>query len=154
MRYGWLLPIGLMAGAAGAAGPALSVEKAEFFSDRAVDDEFVQSVATTRIPFEPGISCYRWVLRVKPGKQVVPLREILTLPAPAAHWGGVDGDPESATSLTSDRSVGTTSLLDSIDDGELSNRWCVAEGDPEGAYSIEVHTGDRLLHRFEFTVGR
>ncbi len=44
--------------------------------------------------------------------------------------------------------------MDFIEDGELSNAWCVAEGDPQGAYSISVYTGEKLLHRFDFTVGR
>lgn len=143
----------LLIGAAAPATDLVSVRKADFFYDRPTMGGFIESVATTHIPYEPIMSCYRWVLRVEPQHRLVPLREVFQLPAPAKQWGGVDGDPESPTSVAGDRSGATTQLLDSIEDGELSNSWCVADGDPQGAYTISVFAGEQLLHRFDFTVG-
>ena len=48
----------------------------------------------------------------------------------------------------------TTALSLVPDNGWISHGWCVAEGDPEGAYRIEVSRGDTLLHAFDFQLQR
>jgi hypothetical protein len=101
---------------------------------------------TTRIKYDPGKSCYSWLLRVEPQNAEVAITERFTLPAPATHWG----NPDSNVSV--DRSEASTELNESLDDGVLTNGWCVVEGDPIGKYVIDVFHGGRRLHRFTFEV--
>ena len=39
-----------------------------------------------------------------------------------------------------------------MDDGWVYNTWCVAEGDPERDYSIDVYIIGQFIKRFDFEV--
>lgn len=136
-----------------AAGPLPSIEvtNTRFFAER-IGEEGVVSVESDVIPFDPTNSCYRWEIEHRPQPGVRALRERLVLPAPAASWGGVDGNPDSPTRVAPRRDVAETELILPLNRGSLGSSWCVAEGDPRGPHLIEVFDGSRLLHRFEFSV--
>ena len=104
-------------------------------------------VESSTIPYRPETSCFGWVISVEPAKGEVSLREELRLPAPARSWGTAEG-----ITVHPDRAGATSRLTEDLDDGILSNEWCLSEGDPTGAHQISVYHGDRLLHRFEFTM--
>lgn len=104
---------------------------------------------TTRIPYRPGESCYRWVLQVKPQIRPVTLTEVFELPSAARQW---NTDPLEKTDVSSNKSSATTEFRESLTDGLVTHGWCVAVGDPPGHYKISVFENQKLLHRFEFDV--
>lgn len=135
-----------------AAPPArIEVTGTRFLAQRA-SEAGLETVESNRIAHAPGESCYRWEIDHKPRPGVRALRERLTLPAPAISWGGVDGNPESASKVAKNRDLADTELILPLTTGTIGNGWCVAEGDPRGRYSIEVFDGRRRLKRFDFRV--
>lgn len=104
--------------------------------------------STTLVPLLTG-TCYYWHLRLGKVKGDVAVTEIYTLPEAPADWNlGSD----SAITLSDDQRIATSTLTLVPEDGWIGSGWCVAEGDPEGDYSFEIMSGDRLLQRFEFEV--
>jgi hypothetical protein len=150
-----LIPLAALALSAGAPPSAagVTVTGVEFLSERILGNGQAAVEATRRIPHVPG-SCYRWVIKVAPGTRNVAIREVFALPEPALRWGGADGVPHSRTTVAPDRASAVTRLDETLEDGILTNSWCVAEGDPIGVYRIRVYAGARLLHRFDFRVQR
>ena len=137
-----------------AAAPApITVTDARFFSESVGPDGVAVYVESDVIAYAPEVSCYRWSLAIAPMPGVRTIRERFTLPAPAEQWGGVDRNPESPTRLSAARDAAVTDMIVPLTRGEITNGWCVTEGDPQGPHVIEVLDGARLLHRFEFTVG-
>ena len=136
-----------LAQAATAVAPGqVEVAGTEFFAiDTRTDPPVIVPSAT--IPYRPETSCFGWVIRVAPRKGEARLREELRLPAPAPNWG-----TDAETRVHRDRAGATRLFSDDLSDGMVTSEWCISEGDPAGAHHIEVFSGDRLLHRFEFTV--
>ena len=134
--------------AQGVPAPAASpvVTSARFFALDARSDPPGISESTT-IPYRPQTSCFAWLLEIEPAKGQASIREELRLPSPAPNWGTAEG-----VTVHPDR-AGATSRQDvDLSEGVIANQWCVSEGDPVGAHRISIYSGERLLHRFEFTV--
>src|SRR5687768_15607189 len=107
----------------------IQVLEASFVQQRVVGGR-LDVVPTTRIQYDPGKSCYSWILRVVPQDVSLTLQENFKLPAPATQW---NSDP--ATTIVSNRkSEATTIVPESLEDGILTHGWCVAEGDPTGKH--------------------
>ncbi len=146
-----LLTFALQA-AAPEATPEIRIVRAEFLSELVKPNGMAEIVATNRIPYRPGTSCYRWVIHVEPQQRRISVKEVFKLPASAISWGGVDGVDSSPTQVNEDRTDAITEIDEWIGDGMISHGWCVAAGDPEGVHDIKVFAGDRLLHTFVFSV--
>ena len=102
--------------------------------------------STTLVPLLAG-TCYNWHLRLGKVKGDVDVTEIYTLPAAPETWGLSEG----STIVVSDDKLSATSTLSlTPEDGWIASGWCVSEGDPEGDYTFEIRSGDRLLETFEF----
>ena len=106
-------------------------------------------VSTTRVPYQPGRACYAWTIRVRPEQRLVAIREEFVLPAPAREW---NSDADGTFTVAPDRRSAVSTLAEGLDDGLLTNGWCVADGDPLGAYRIRVYDGETLLGQFDFAV--
>ena len=87
-----------------------------------------------------------------------PIRTIQV--ADGLHPGGLAFDPDDSepppddqvTVTNGDGSIGVTEFAESLDDGEISHGWCVADGDPIGRHRIRVFIGDQMLQEFRFEV--
>jgi hypothetical protein len=129
-----------------AAAPPIVVTAARFYAiDNRNDPPAI--VESTTIPYRPETSCFGWVLEYQRGKGEATIREELRLPAPAPNWGAAED-----TTVHPDRAGATTLHRVDLSEGAISSEWCLSEGDPTGAHRISVYSGDRLLHRFDFTV--
>lgn len=130
------------------AAQAVKVRSAEFYSETVGADGPATSQRTNIIPHRLG-SCYSWILRVDRQERSIVVREQFDLPAPATRWGPSAGV---RTEVAGDKASATSDIPESLDDGILTNGWCVAEGDPVGKYVITVEAEGVRLHRFEFVV--
>ena len=102
--------------------------------------------STTLVPLLAG-TCYNWHLRLGKVKGDVAVTEIYTLPAAPETWGLSEG----STIVVSDDKLSATSTLSlTPEDGWIASGWCVSEGDPEGDYTFEIRSGDKVLETFEF----
>ena len=107
-------------------------------------DPVVES--TTLVPLLAG-TCYNWHLRLGKVKGDVEVTEIYTLPAAPETWGLSEG----STIVVSDDKLSATSTLSlTPEDGWIASGWCVSDGDPEGDYTFEIRSGDRVLETFAF----
>jgi hypothetical protein len=104
-------------------------------------------VEATNIPLRPGLYFgWRIKLRAPHGKfaQVV---ERVTAPRPPATWGPL----EKRRMVSADRSVATSpSTLRVRDDWIDRSNWMISEGDPAGAYQIEMQVNGRMAARLTF----
>ena len=102
------------------------------------------------VPLLPGRSSYQWQLHLSDATpKSVTLKEVLTLPTPSDGWPLA---PELTAENHSRRAI-TEETLEARD-GWISQSWRVANGDPPGPYSIEVHLDGAFIHRFVFHVRR
>ena len=102
--------------------------------------------STTLVPLLAG-TCYDWHLRLGKVKGEVTVTEIYTLPSAPETWGL----GENSNIVVSDDQLSATSALSlTPEDGWIASGWCVSEGDPEGAYTFEIRSGDKVLETFEF----
>ncbi len=85
------------------------------------------------IPYRVEESCYGWFLEFEPVDGPVVLQEVLSIPAPAEHWGTAD-----ESNVADDRKSARTTVRVDGREGSAQNVWCVAEGDPEGIYSFRI----------------
>ena len=111
----------------------------------------VQTVQSNVVPLIPGTVCYGWRIRLGGGDKLLKITEIFALPAAPKIWSG-EGDQFSPSKITKDRRTSVTTQFFPMHDGWFGHPWCVAPGDPVGAYTIEVYLGQQLLHEFDFTV--
>ncbi|ESW83898.1 hypothetical protein X770_25235 [Mesorhizobium sp. LSJC269B00] len=128
----------------------------------ATDSEFLVSVTeadgathvrpSNIVPLIPDSACFEWRVRLAQGDRLVSVTEVFALPAEPRQWGGIDGNEYSLSKLSGDRRVSETTMFYKPQDGWISHGWCMAEGDPIGPYSIKVLVGDRLVHKFDFSV--
>lgn len=107
-------------------------------------DPVVES--TTLVPLLAG-TCYDWHLRLGKVKGNVEVTEIYTLPAVPETW---EFGEDSGIVLSDDKLSATSTLSLVPQGGWINSGWCVSEGDPEGDYSFEIRSGDKLLETFEF----
>jgi len=94
--------------------------------------------STTLVPLLAG-TCYDWHLKLGKTKGAVEITELYTLPAEPESWGISEG---SAIVVSDDRMSATSTLSLTPEDGWIGSGWCVSDGDPEGAYSFEIRSGD------------
>ncbi|NJC33989.1 hypothetical protein GGR88_001463 [Sphingomonas jejuensis] len=139
----------LQTGATPAAEPRVKVTGHDFIVQATDGSGRRAELRTDRVPNRAGI-CYRWSLRVKPEARIATIEERLQLPAGAPAWNVQAG---STTVVAPDGRSALTTLRLPLALGEISNSWCVADGDPDGHHSITVSAGGRVLHRFDFVVG-
>jgi len=102
--------------------------------------------STTLVPLLAG-TCYNWHLRLGKVKGDVEVTEIYTLPAVPETWGLSEG---SAIVVSDDKLSATSTLSLTPEQGWIASGWCVSEGDPEGDYTFEIKSGDRVLETFAF----
>jgi len=136
------------------AAPALSAEVAEVeFLVSVSDGEGNQrSIQADVVPYLPDRACFGWRLRLAGTPTLVRYREVLTLPEAPAFWTGED-DTYSPHKYSADRTTATTEEFAAPDkEGWISSHWCIAEGDPVGAHSIDVYIDDSLVRHFAFEV--
>jgi hypothetical protein len=135
-------------------GAALGAEVAEVeFLVSVSDGEGNQrSIQADVVPYLPDRACFGWRLRLAGAPTLVRYREVLTLPEAPAFWTGED-DSYSPHKYSADRTTATTEEFAAPDkDGWISSHWCIAEGDPVGAHSIDVYIDDSLVRHFAFEV--
>lgn len=112
-------------------------------------NEFIYE--SNRVPLMPNRACYGWRIRLSEVKGVIRFKEIFSLPTQPDFWGG-ERNEYSPNTITKDRQTSVTEKFAAPDKGWISNSWCVAEGDPEGHYSMEVSINNKFIERFEFEV--
>ena len=132
------------------AQPALAqtVLDSDFNIDITLPDGEVLRESTTLVPLMPG-ACYNWRLQLGKVKTALDITEVYTLPAAPQSW---ELGEDSTIVISDDKLSATSSLKITPLDGWIQNGWCVAAGDPEGAYSFDIFSGGTLLHRFAFEV--
>lgn len=131
----------------------ISVEEAAFVVtlDMNPEDEATYSYQSDQVPFLPGQSCYGWRLRLSDAGKVVSFREVLTLPSDPAYWPHKASEFD-ITAKFRDRTTTVTERYVTPEEGWVGNGWCVLEGDPKGAYSVEVSIEGQFAQRFDFEV--
>lgn len=127
------------------------VEGAEFvvFLSDGKGNEFIYK--SRIVPLIPDLSCYGWRLRLVGGKGLIKFKEILSLPTEPEYWSG-EKDEFSTHEITDARRTSITEEFVTMKDGWIKNSWCVAPGDPEGEYSMEVYINGQFVKRFDFEV--
>jgi hypothetical protein len=113
----------------------------------AVDPATGRRYPTATVPYRPGAICYEWVVHTAPEARTITVREEVELPAAPASWGDA---PAQGTVVDAAGRRGVTEFQDSLEDSQVSRRWCVGEGDPLGTYRIRVSWGTRELADLEF----
>ena len=112
-------------------------------STNAAGEQVVQSARV--VPNIEG-ACYAWRLRLGKTKEAVEVTEVLRLPSAPENW-----DPGSDRSDVSSNGLNATTALSLVpEDGWITHGWCVAAGDPNGRYRIEVSTAAKSLQVFGF----
>ena len=103
------------------------------------------------VPLVPDRSCYGWRIKVSSSDALIRFREEFMLPSEPKHWS--DERNEFATKrIVDERRTSITNRFIKPDKGWVENSWCVAEGDPEGKYSMKVYFNDQFIKLFEFEV--
>lgn len=113
----------------------------------AVDPRSEERYPTVAIPYRPDAICYEWVQFFAGENRVVTVRETVELPAAPASWGDA---PAQGTRVEADGRRGVTEFSDSLDDGQINRRWCVAAGDPLGPYRIRIEADGQVLEEIRF----
>jgi len=107
--------------------------------------------SSTVVPLRPDQACYDWVLHLREPTTTATVEETFILPTAPAHWPA-----SSQMELREGGRIAVSQLTLPITggwpDGWISHGWCVAAGDPEGEYIIEVRKDNQLLHRYCFLV--
>src|SRR3546814_25348 len=157
-RFGTLVlslcaALALPGGPAAASTEGITVEAAEFIVPVGNGEGGERRIASTLVPYLPDQACFGWRIRLAEAPPVVRVREVLKLPEAPAFWSGED-DPYSTHVFSADRTTATTEEYKAPEEGWISSDWCIAEGDPLGAHSIEVFIEDALARRFDFEVKR
>jgi len=129
---------------------ALKIDRAVFLVSTKDRTGRSTTIESDVVPLLPGRSSYQWQLHLSDATpKSVTVKEILTLPAPPECWPLA---PELTDENHGQRAI-TEETLDAKD-GWISQSWRVADGDPPGPYSIEVHLDGALIYRFVFHVRR
>lgn len=131
--------------------PGFTVETAEFLVSIGDGEGRQRTFDSTLVPYMPNRACFGWRIRLADAPPVIRYREVLRLPAAPEFWTGED-DEYSPHSFSADRTTAITEEFTAPDDGWIASSWCIAEGDPVGAHSIEVYIDGQLIRRFDFEV--
>lgn len=131
---------------------AAEVAEVEFLVSVSDGEGNQRSIQADVVPYLPDRACFGWRLRLAGAPALVRYREVLTLPEAPAFWTGED-DSYSPHKYSADRTTATTEEFAAPDkDGWISSHWCIAEGDPVGAHSIDVYIDGHLVRHFAFEV--
>lgn len=141
----------LTGGAVQAVSEGIRVEATEFIVSVGDGEGNERRIASTLVPYLPNQACFGWRIRLADAPPLVRIREVLKLPQPPAFWSG-ENDPYSPHVYSADRTTATTEEYKAPTDGWIDGTWCIAEGDPVGAHSIDVYVEDRHAHHFAFEV--
>ena len=106
---------------------------------------------TDRILYRPGDSCWEWVIDVAPEDRERHFEEVLQLPGPASDWSSGE-TPELEVEVAPDHQSARVDHVLPAGATEFSGSWCIAAGDPLGAYAIRVSDGEQEIMRFDFDV--
>jgi hypothetical protein len=146
------LALGVLAAQpASAAGSGYTVEVAEFVVTLGDGEGNERHIASDLVPYLPNQACFGWRIRLAEAPTLVRVREVLRLPEAPAFWSG-EGDEYSPHTFSADRKTATTEEFKAPVDGWLVSQWCIVEGDPMGAHSIEVFIDGDLIWHFDFEV--
>jgi hypothetical protein len=128
-----------------------SVEETEFlvFLFDAHGNEVVTH--SNNVPLIPNRACYGWRIQLAGVDGLIKFREVFTLPEEPNFWGG-EINEYSPNAISKDRHTSVTEKFSILKNGWISNSWCVAEGDPEGKYSMDVYILGEFIKRFNFNV--
>jgi len=127
------------------AQPLLSITRAEFGLFRP-DGTLLP---TTSVPHAVD-QAYGWRLRVDTRLATLRVHEELTLPAAPATWG--DPEPGLKRRVSADGRTVITELTLVPQDGQVSQAWAVAPGDPKGEYLLKVKLEGAPEQVFRFRV--
>lgn len=156
MRLGAATATAILAGGAlwspqAFAAPAYTVEVAEFVVSISDGEGNQRSAVGDVVPYLPNRACFGWRLRLADAPAIVRVREVLQLPEAPAFWSGED-DAYSTHTFSADRTTAITEEYKAPQEGWLENNWCIVEGDPAGAHSIDIYIEDALARHFDFEV--
>jgi len=95
---------------------------------------------------------YGWFIGM--GESTLPVQwvETLTLPGPAASWGGERSSPPASISISPDRREAVARGEAVPEFGVIYHFWTVAPGDPPGRYRMVVKLEDGREERFSFSL--
>ncbi len=103
--------------------------------------------ASDKLEMIPG-KTYGWRVKLKTLRESVNWVERVTLPAQPEHWG-----VSSQVTLSPDRRSATTRSSSSVDKkGYISNYWIFSQGDPLGAYHLNLSIEGVEVARSSFNV--
>jgi len=134
-----------------ASAATYTVEVAEFVVSISDGEGNQRSAVGNIVPYLPNRACFGWRLRLAEPPAVVRVREVLQLPEAPAFWSGED-DAYSTHTFSADRTTAITEEYKAPQDCWLESSWCIVEGDPAGAHSIDVYIEDALVQHFDFEV--
>jgi len=134
-----------------ASAATYTVEVAEFVVSISDGEGNQRSAVGDVVPYLPNRACFGWRLRLAGAPAIVRVREVLQLPEAPAFWSGED-DAYSTHTFSADRTTAITEEYKAPQDGWLESSWCIVEGDPAGAHSIDVYIEDALVRHFDFEV--
>jgi hypothetical protein len=103
------------------------------------------------VPLVPNRSCYRWAIRTNSSKALVKFKEVFELPIAPKIWGGAENEFKTSRT-TNQRKTAVTERFFTLKNGWVENSWCVADGDPEGRYKIDVWLDGKFASTFKFKV--
>ena len=129
----------------------VSIEAAEFLVFLNDGQGNTQILQSDLVPLIPNLVCYGWRIRLAGAEGLVRFKEVFSLPTEPEVWGG-ENDEFSTSAIAKDRTTSVTERFAPLQDGWIDNSWCVADGDPKGWYSMEVHINGQFAKRFDFQV--
>ncbi|WP_162938169.1 hypothetical protein [Kiloniella sp. EL199] len=106
---------------------------------------------TTVIPNIPDFVCYGWQLQLTNADNLVKFTEKFSLPSEPDYWANEDNKYATNT-ISNDRKTSVTEKFVVPDNEWIENSWCIAEGDPNGIYTMEVFISGALAHEFKFEI--
>ena len=104
-----------------------------------------------RLGYEVGKE-YSWEILLKKETATIEVQEKFTLPAAPATWGSEPPEGYQRV-ISADSKTCTTTWSARPEDGRLiRGKYTIAEGDPLGAYQIEVRINNQSAEKFRFEI--
>lgn len=104
-----------------------------------------------RLGYEVGKE-YSWEILLKKETETIEVQEIFTLPAVPATWGSEPSGGYQRV-ISADSKTCTTTWLAQPEGGRwIRGKYTIAEGDPLGAYQIEVRMNNQSVKKFRFEI--
>jgi hypothetical protein len=131
------------------ADPLIKVISSHFYvgTRDSLNDKFIWRESGF-VPLIPENICYHWDIQLDTEMESVQVKEVFILPAKPRTWGDEEG-----MSLQYDNKVSVKQEVVKLENGTISDGWCVAEGDPTGNHKIDVFVNGVLAKSFSFVVG-